>query len=213
MGKRLRFTSADHARVAAAIREAEASTSGEIFAVFTRASHGYLAEASVAVLALSLLAGLLSALAAWFAELVVPALSLILAMIAGAGLLLGLLGLVPPLRLFLVPAAVKAKRADELAKAQFLAHNLHVTEARTGILLFVSEAEHHAEVVADVGIDAKVPQAEWDAIVGLLTDAARNDRLADGYVEAIGRAGRLLAVHFPASARSRNEIADRLVEL
>ena len=212
-GRRLAFTPADHARITAAIREAEAATSGEIFAVFARSSDSYVFVSSFAVLALVLAAGLLTALIAAPMGLSFDALVMESAQALGAVLLVALLRVVTPLRMLLVPPAFQAERAHRTAREQFAAQNIHATEARTGILIFVSEAEHYAEVVADAGIDAKVPQAEWDAIVAILTAAAKADRLPDGFVDAIGHAGRLLAAHFPSGERNPNEIADRLVEI
>jgi len=207
------FTPAEHARIAAAIGRAEAATSGEIFAVLARESDGYFFPSAFAALALSLLAGLLTSLAALLAGVHLPAFALEAVQALGAVAILIALGVFRALRLMLVPAGLKTERSHRMAMAQFMAHNLHATEARTGILIFVSAAEHHAEVVADAGIHAKVPQAEWDAIVVILTEAARADRLADGFVEAIAAAGRLLAAHFPAGTENPNELPDQLVEL
>ena len=207
------FTSADHARIAVAIREAETATTGEIFAVFARSSDSYFFPSAFVALALSLLAGLLTGLAAYLSGVHLPALALEATQAVGALAILALLGLVPRLRLALVPAGLKTERAHAMAMAQFMAHNLHATAARTGVLIFVSAAEHHAEIVADAGIHAQVPQQEWDAIVIALTEAARQDRLADGFTTAITHAGRLLATHFPSGDDNPNELPDQLVEL
>lgn len=212
-GRRLAFGPADHARITAAIRDAEAATSGEIFAVFARSSDSYVFVSSLAALALVLAAGLLTALIAALAGLGFDALAMESAQAIGAAVLVAALRFVTPLRMLMVPPAFQAERAHRTAREQFAAQNIHATQARTGILIFVSEAEHYAEVVADAGINAKVPQAEWDAIVAVLTAAARADRLPDGFVEAIGHAGRLLAAHFPSGEGNPNEIADRLVEI
>jgi putative membrane protein len=207
------MTSADHARIAAAIGEAERTTAGEIFAVFAHSSDSYFFPSAFAALALSLLAGLVTGLAAHLSGVHLPALALETTQTVGAVAIILLLGLVPRLRLALVPAGLKTERAHATAVAQFMAHNLHATAARTGVLIFVSAAERHAEIVADAGIHARVPQSEWDAIVLALTEAARADRLADGFVAAVAHAGRLLATHFPASETNANELPDRLVEL
>ena len=118
------------------------------------------------------------------------------------------------------PCACASSRAPSprpaphrLALAQFFAHNLQATRDRTGILIFVSAAEHYAEIVADEAIAAKVPQAAWDAIVKDLMEAARDGRLAEGYVQAAHAAGAILTEHFPAGQKNPNEIPDRLVVL
>lgn len=213
MVKRLTLTPADHAKISEAIRSAEARTSGEIFAVFARTSDTYLGHSIAAALAFSLAAGILSAAILAASGIAVPALALESAQALGAAALVGLLVAFPPVRLLLVPRRVQLRHAQRLALAQFLSHNVHATAERTGILLFVSEAEHHAEVVADSGIAARVPQDAWDAIVDLLTDAAAADRLANGFASAATEAGKLLAQHFPGHPTDRNELPDRIVEI
>ena len=209
----LTFTPADHARITDAIRAAEAPTTGEIYAVFARSSDAYVFVPATVALGLSLLAALVAVLLAPLAGFAISALALVLSQLAATALLLVLFAAVPRLRLAFVPQAIAEERAHRMALAQFFAHNLHSTKGRTGILIFVSEAEHYAEVLADAGIAAKVPQEAWDTIVAGLIDAAREDRLAEGYIAAITAAGAILAEHFPGDHRNPNEIPDRLVEI
>src|SRR5690606_33858426 len=117
----------------------------------------------------------------------------------------------PPIKPWVVPAAIEARQAHRLAVDQFLAHGLHMTEARTGVLIFVSLAERYAEVIADSGIAARVEQAAWDGLVARLVEAIRHGQLGDGLVTAIDTAGDLLARHFPAVPSDRDELANDLV--
>jgi putative membrane protein len=133
----------------------------------------------------------------------------ILAIAAG----LALLWAVPALRLAFVPPRHRFRRAHENALKQFMARNIHVTSARTGVLLFVSLAERYAEVVADSGINARVDQETWNATVAGLVDHARRDRLADGFIAAIATVGAILTEHFPVAEIERNELDDHLVEI
>lgn len=209
----LRFSTEDHARVAAAIRRAETTTSGEIYAVFARRADDYRFIAAAVALALSLIAGFAVALLARLLAVPLPTLAVEAGQLLGAIVLFARLMLSPRLAMLFVPVRIAHARAAALARAQFLAHNLHATSERTGVLLFVSEAERYAEIVADAGIAARVESAEWEAIIALLIEAARSDRLADGFIEAIARAGALLAEAFPPGTANRNEIPDRLVEI
>ena len=133
----------------------------------------------------------------------------------GAGLLVGLLlaRFVPALRIRMVPRRLAYRRAHDNALKQFLAHNVHTTELRTGILIFVSLAERYASVIADSGINAVVAQSEWNGIVAKLTAAARAGHLVDGLAEAIGRSGELLSTHFPGGTNNPNELEDHVVEI
>ena len=80
------------------------------------------------------------------------------------------------------PEVVAAPRAHRRAVEQFLAQNLHTTEGRTGVLIFISVAERYAEILADPGIHAKVP-GTLARDRRRLTDQIGEDRAADGFVE------------------------------
>ena len=97
--------------------------------------------------------------------------------------------------------------------AQFLAKGLHVTAARTGVLIYAALRDRIAEVIADEGIYARVPPETWgDVTAALVADAGRG-RLADGFVNAVGQVGAVLAAHFPPTADNPDELPNLLVEL
>jgi putative membrane protein len=127
--------------------------------------------------------------------------------------LVALLSLHPRLRMLFVPRAVRTGRAENHAREQFLAHNLHATQSRTGVLIFVSLAEHHAQILADTAIDSHVAEDFWVAIVDRLTAEIAAGRLAEGLVLAVESCGTALAEHFPRRGDDRNELPDKLVEL
>ncbi|MGU3576207.1 TPM domain-containing protein [Brucellaceae bacterium C25G] len=202
-----------HKQISAAIADAEEGTSGEIYAVLARRSDDYFFAAGFVFTCGILLSAVVMAFLAhyyWF-DIALPRFGLaILGAFVCAMLLLWFL---PPLRVLLVPRRILYKRAHLNAMQQFLARNVHLTSQRTGILLFVSLAEHYAEVVADAGIHAKVEQEEWNAIVAVLMSHAKKDAVSDGFVEAIALSGQLLKKHFPDDGNANNELEDRLVEL
>ena len=203
----------DHARIAEAIRKAETETSGEIYAVLARSSDDYFFAAGFVATCGILIASVIAAFLAhwyWF-DIRLPMFGLaVLAAFATAMLVLWFF---PVIRMMLVPRRIGYKRAHLNALQQFLARNVHITEHRTGILLFVSMAEHYAEVIADAGIHARVEQDEWNAIVATLIHHASRAQVAEGFVLAIGQAGLLLEKHFPAGADNINELDDHLIEL
>ncbi len=203
----------DHARIAEAIRKAEAETSGEIYAVLARSSDDYFFAAGFVATCGILLASVVVAFLAhwyWF-DVRLPMFGL--AVLAAFLTAMLVLWAFPAIRMLLVPRRIRYKRAHLNALQQFLARNVHITEHRTGILLFVSMAEHYAEVIADAGINARVGQDEWNAIVATLIHHASRAQVAEGFVLAIGQAGLLLETHFPAGADNVNELDDHLIEL
>lgn len=88
-----------------------------------------------------------------------------------------------PLRLRLVPRAIRSARARNLAHREFAARIL--TTHRGGLLLFVSLGERYVELLADRELHTQVGQQAWDSIVSELTKSARTRPLADALLAAI----------------------------
>jgi putative membrane protein len=93
---------------------------------------------------------------------------------------------------------------------QFAIRGIARKQDRSGLLIFVSLAEHYARIIADDGIAARVPGAHWRAAIDALIAHMREDRIADGLIAAIGLCGNELAEHFPRSETGRNELPDRI---
>lgn len=207
------LTEADHSRIAEAVRAAEAKTAGEIYCVVARASDSYfLAAGFVVTLAIVLIAFALALLFdMYWISVGLPI--FMAAQVLAIGCALLVLSLAPGIRIHFTPRRLRFRRAHDNAVKQFLARNVHMTAERTGVLIFVSLAEHYAAVIADAGINAKVNQSDWDDVVRGLTDAAAADRLADGFVAAIGKVGAHLARYFPPGPLNPNELDDHVVEI
>jgi putative membrane protein len=199
------ITATDTERVAAAIRAAEEKTAGEIFCVITHASSSYrLVPIAWAALVALLVPLLLIYLTKW------PAGTIYLAQLVAFIITTAVLSL-PALRYRIVPRQAMRERAHAEAMRQFLGHGLHLTEERTGVLIFASIAEHHAEIVADAGINAKVGKEVWEDAIAAMIAAIKDGRAGDGFVAAIEGCGAVLAEHFPPSAINRNELPNKLV--
>ncbi|HEY0270247.1 MAG TPA: hypothetical protein VGC10_04575, partial [Sphingomonas sp.] len=80
-------------------------------------------------------------------------------------------------------------------------------------LLYLSLAEHRAEIIADAAINAKVTPETWGDAMAALIDAVKDGRPGDGMVASIGKIGQVLAEHFPRSPDDTNELPDRLILL
>lgn len=203
----------DHARIAAAIRDAEKRTSGEIFAVVARASDDYFYVSAMLSALWAIAIGAALALISWWFQLFVSPVLLMAMVCASLLVFLAMFHYFPDKRLAFIPRSVGYKRASSNAVRQFLAHGIHGTNDRSGVLLFVSLAERYAEVVADAGINERVEQSEWNTMVEVLIEHAANDDLANGFLQAIDQAGDLLAQHFPPIEGDDNELEDKLIEI
>jgi putative membrane protein len=81
------------------------------------------------------------------------------------------------------------------------------------VLLYLSLAEHRAEIVADEAIHSRVAPEVWGEAMAALLSATRDVRPGEGMVAAVERIGAVLAEHFPRTAGDVNELSDRLIEL
>ena len=228
------LTDTDRARIEAAVKAAEAGTTGEIYCVVAPESSEY-REAPIAWGAIAALAAPAALLAAgihvtapddlgggWSAaQMSSAAEAAARAALSGAILLQAVLFVVvaifvaiPPVRRLLTPRGLKRERVRRRAQEQFLAKNLQATRERTGVLIYVSVAEHMAELIADEGIAARVDDAVWDGAMQRLMAGFKAGRPAEGFEDAIGVCGAILAEHFPSRPQDNpNELSDSVVVL
>ena len=201
------LTEEEHASLSNEIRDAEAATSGEIYVVVAHSPDAFR-------LVPILWAALFALLLAWALDLGTGlSTSMILSLQALGFIAVALLLSLPSLRYRIVPAAIAEDAAHRAALAQFMAHGVHLTSARTGVLIYVSLLPRRIEILADAGIHAKVGQDIWDKAVALLAAEARNGRLSEALAHAIRELGALLAAHFPRTQETRNELPNRVIEV
>ncbi len=100
-----------------------------------------------------------------------------------------------------------------MAKAQFLEQNLHLTRENTGVLVFVSLAEHYVEVIADKGINDRVQADIWDDAVIHFLSEVKAGRLASGLETIIAECGAILAENCPPRPDDENELPNRIIEI
>lgn len=223
----LKLTQEDHARVTAAVGEAERASDGEIVTIVTARSDKY-HDVALHWAALASLAAM--ALAALFPQLLTRLLDLLLGgwrEEAGPGELLAAMTILsalafvimllilraPGLRLALTPPGTKTRRVRARALELFRAGTERRTHGRTGILLYLSLAEHRAEIVADEAIHSRVTPELWGEAMAELVGHVKTGHIGEGMAAAVTRIGAVLAEHLPRSAADSNELPDRLIEL
>jgi putative membrane protein len=200
----MHISESDRQRISAAIHAAEAKTSGEIVCVLAQTSSD---ASGLPILLAALVALALPWLLVAFTALTVHR---ILLLQVAVFLALAAVFCLPRVRVALLPRAARRAVAHGVALEQFAIRGIARKKDRSGILIFVSLAEHYARIVADEGIAARVPQSEWQGAVDALVAHCGSGRIADGFISAIGTCGAVLAAHFPRAAGSRDELPDRI---
>ena len=215
------------ALIAEAVAEAEAGTSGEIVTILTEASDSYNDVAFMWSAAASF------ALMSVFAVMPQPFLDLWDRLVAGwthhwttgelasMVIALGLVGFfamlalqqIPAIRFALVPGPLKTARAHAAAIRLFKAGTEQRTRDHTGVLIYLSMADHRAEILADSAIAAKVAPEVWGEAMGDMLAEIRKGCVAEGLAAGIRDVGFVLAQHFPKPAGDKNQLPDDLIEL
>lgn len=205
------LTEQDHKKIRTAIKDAEKKTSAEIFAVLALQSDDYRFIATFFLSLWIFIASFL--LAIWLlwkgynVELIQFTLAQLAAFVFGYLLIL----IFPSLAVLMTPRSIKHKRARANGINQFLAHGIHNTRDRTGILVFVSYQERYAEILVDTAIEEKVGQEFWLEQIQKLVQQCKEDQITKGYVETIKAAGEHLKRPFPRGRKKLNELEDKMI--
>jgi putative membrane protein len=191
-------------RVSASIKAVEATTAGEIICVLAQASSDYRSYATA-------WSALLALIAPWF--LIAPTNLSVEEIFLAQIVIFVVLFLIlsqSPLGRFLIPRRMRRAEAHRAAMAQFMIRGMARKQNRAGVLIFVSLTEHYARIVADDGIASKVHQTVWQDAIDALLDHMRGGRIAEGFVIAVEKCGRVLAEHFPHGSDDKDELPDRI---
>lgn len=197
------FTSADLDRIAQAVGDAESKSSGEIRVVM--ASTTTRAERAITV-ALSGAAAVAGALWVWLEAWRHP---------EPFFMILGAVG--PALVVFAICELTvrsperRARKVEARAKLEFARQGVGDTKDKTGVLILLSLGDRRVHLLADEGINAKVPPSMWSDEVARIVEGLRGKRATETLCEVISDIGAELARHFPRASDDKNELPDRPV--
>lgn len=196
------------ALIVAAVRRAEAGTSGEIVPMLVAESDAY-REAAVHA------AVIMAALLALMIALLIHDHSVWLFIPLAATLYVPLLVLarrLPALKLALTPAARVRAVVQQRAIHAFYEKGLHRTREENGILIFISMLERRVWILGDRGINAVIPPERWTVLAAALAAGTREGRMVEALVTTIAEVGEILTTHFPHRKDDANELPDLLAD-
>ena len=87
------------------------------------------------------------------------------------------------------------------------------TQRNNGVLIYLLMADRDVEIVADRGIAARVPAAQWEAVCRDMESHFREERWREGSLAGIEGVAALLAEHFPHEGGDANEQPNRPILL
>ncbi len=104
----------------------------------------------------------------------------------------------------------KRKSLRELAEKEFFKLGVANTRDKTGILIFLLLEDRKFYILADSGINAKVPQETWDKIKNEIQQKFSTGEFCKGLIFGVEEVGKILSTHFPIKADDTNELSNRI---
>ena len=216
IGKAIKLTERDRARISEAVRAAEQQTRAEIVPMIVGRSGLYRDARYRCGLALALvvLTGMLMWESVWmpWGRHEANAIWLLVATVAAYGVGAWLGTIAPVIRAVTSTERLRHKVRFRAERA-FAQHAIARTSERTGVLLMVSLLERQVYLLPDRGIASQVTAAQWETVVAAVVSRLRAHDIAGGLCAGIEQCGVLLAQACPAQAGGNpNELPDRLVQ-
>jgi putative membrane protein len=103
------------------------------------------------------------------------------------------------------------KRVQEAAFMQFYSSGLYHTRESNGVEIYLSLLEREVVVIGDRGIHEKMGSKHWQNIRDLIIDGIKKGEARNGICAAIESCGKALAEHFPPRADDVNELSDQVI--
>jgi uncharacterized membrane protein len=109
------------------------------------------------------------------------------------------------------PFLSKRKSTHQLAHKEFFRLKMNETRDKTGILIFLILKERKFHILADEGINEKVPENTWDNVCREIQQKFQNGYFCDGILHGVERVGKILSEHFPIKPDDTNELSNEVV--
>lgn len=220
---KINFSKEDLEKIRGAVKEAESKTAGEIATAFIKESYDY----AVYELMFAVICGFVYFIVMMFFTNSIETIIKNMFWVYSADYLLIFYGLstflvififyflanIPIIDRLIVPRSVMRQKVNERAVRHFMESGIYNTRDRTGILIFISALEHRVELLADKGINEKIPQEKWNSIVNNIVEGIHSCEVVKHLCESIAECGQLLAEHYPIQPDDVNELKDEIVVL
>lgn len=109
-----------------------------------------------------------------------------------------------------LPLVILLKDRTSRQRAIDLFRRLRIgdTAEKSGTLIYLQMVDRRVEILADRGIAAKAPQAEWDAVCRNMEEAFSKNNYLQGALHMIDQITHIMIMHYPAKAENPNELPD-----
>jgi uncharacterized membrane protein len=104
----------------------------------------------------------------------------------------------------------KIEDAVATAQATFMRLGMTKTRHRNGVLIFVAPRARKFAVIGDEGVHRQCGDEFWQLLAAEISGHFSKSEFTAGILHGTGKAGELLAAHFPHERGDKNELPDRV---
>jgi putative membrane protein len=201
------LTSESKQALSEAVQAVELASSAEIVVVMRPASTPALAPCSLAGALGGLLALAFLLFSPWAFSFEAMWLDTLVAGLAGAVVCRRFTGL----RRLLTPRQLALHGVAQAAKAEFLDRGITETRDRSGVLIYVSQTERRASVIADRGVHAHVEPNAWQSAVEDIKRSVQQHEDGVRLAACVQALAPILQAALPRRADDINELSDAVV--
>jgi len=106
--------------------------------------------------------------------------------------------------------ATTEKDSYERALEVFGELEMHKTEQRNGVLIYVAVEDHAFVICGDEGIDAVISKDFWNTTKDTMQQHFKQGNFKEGIVAGILKAGEELKAHFPWQQNDKDELSNEI---
>jgi len=105
----------------------------------------------------------------------------------------------------------RRKNIKDLAISEFIRLGIKKTRDNTGVLILVLLKEREFYILADSGINEKVPENTWDKLKDQMQELFKRGDFCGGILHVVENVGKILCSHFPIKTDDVNELSNRVI--
>jgi uncharacterized membrane protein len=98
----------------------------------------------------------------------------------------------------------------QVASRIFTSLNMHQTDERNGVLIYIATVSRKIAIIGDKGIHEKLGAAYWDKLVGELIREFKAKHHADALISCIKELGEKLSAFFPYKDNDKDELTNEI---
>ncbi len=109
----------------------------------------------------------------------------------------------------IIPRRVRRRRAEQMARTQFVSLGLNAADAPPAVLFFISFDERYVQILTN----AKVPvgDREWQKVIDGMIGGITGGKLEESVPETISKIGEVLQEHCASAESHGNYFPNRLI--